>query len=635
VLAIKSVDGRLLAAIPPLLWLFHQSYAGRLRARAERRAWQALAAATHGFNQLNLLAVIDTAVGGAARLFGADVVEIELAGRSAEAALTRGDDSGNIWRGPASVARPEPTVIESALSNGTDQIGTLRLCFRSTDVRLTEREELALSTFADSLAAAVRNADVHEQLRSLAERKAYEASHDPLTGLANRASLLERGAGMLAPTARSGTTAQSVALLLLDFDHFKEVNDTLGHGAGDELLSVVARRLEEVRRTGEVLARLGGDEFALLFPVVGDAGSVTTFAKRRAADLLTVVAEPIQLGELWLTVETSVGVAVTAVGGADIAELLRRADVAMYQAKRTAQQVVSYDAGKDAGSIDRLALVSELQSALEDGGQLLLNLQPSIDLATGGPLGAEALVRWQHPRRGLLRPGDFIPYIERTDLIGPLTTHVLDLALAACRTWADGGLELPVAVNLSARSLLDRDLPRRVDALLREHGVPPDRLVLEITETVMMSELEIIEDVLSGLRDVGVQLSLDDFGTGYSSLTVLARVKVDEVKIDQEFVAAMHTSPEAAAIVRTTVELARSLGLRVIAEGVENAEQRATLAQLGCTGAQGYHIYPPMCPDKARAAMFLAAQAAAEHSTATVIPITPKRAPWLGRNTAR
>jgi EAL domain-containing protein (putative c-di-GMP-specific phosphodiesterase class I) len=303
----------------------------------------------------------------------------------------------------------------------------------------------------------------------------------------------------------------------------------------------------------------------------------------------------------------------------------------MYQAKRTAQQVVSYDPDKDAGSVDRLALATEMQTAIEEGGQLVLHLQPSIDLATGAPLGAEALIRWEHPRRGRLSPIDFIPHIEQTDLIGPLTTAILDLALAACSSWANAGVELPVAVNLSPRSLLDRELPDRVATLLRKHGISPDRLVLEITETVMMSELDIIEDVLNALREMGVQLSLDDFGTGYSSLTFLARVKVDEVKIDQLFVAKMHSSPEAAAIVRTTVELARSLGLRVIAEGVETADQRAALAQLGCTGAQGYHLYPPMDPEKARLAMSVAAQSAAGRSTATVIPLGPKRVPWLGR----
>jgi EAL domain-containing protein (putative c-di-GMP-specific phosphodiesterase class I) len=346
--------------------------------------------------------------------------------------------------------------------------------------------------------------------------------------------------------------------------------------------------------------------------------------------LLAAVREPTNVGQVTLSVEASIGVAVTRHGGCDIVELLRRADVAMYQAKRSAQPVMSYDSGRDVTSLDRLALLTEMQAALELGDQLVLNLQPSIDLTNGAPLGAEALIRWQHPRRGLLTPGSFITEIEQTDLIGPLTSAILDLALEACASWESIGLELPVAVNISARSLLDRELPNRVAAVLAKHDIPPGRLVLEITETAMMSELKVVEEIIEALRGMGVQLSLDDFGTGHSSLSFLARVKVDEVKIDQEFVASMHESPEAAVIVRTTIELARSLGLRVIAEGVENAAQRATLAQLGCTGAQGYHLYPPLGVEEARAAMAMAASAAAERSPATIIPLSPKRAPRLG-----
>jgi diguanylate cyclase (GGDEF)-like protein len=626
-LVVAAVNVPLLLLLPPIVWLLHQGYAGRVRARVERRTWQQLAAATHDVGQLNVADVTDAAIRGAARLFCADVVEIELTGPTG-ALLTRGNASGELWRGSPDVARPEPSVFAMPIHGGGDEpLGEIRLCFRD-EITLGERERLALSTFTDSVASALRNADIHEKLRSIADRKAYEAAHDSLTQLFNRAHLMDAGTRELALTAHS---SGAVALLLLDFDHFKEVNDTLGHEAGDQLLHEAAGLLAAATVPGESLARLGGDEFAVLIPVDGDAPVAVSYATARAAALLRAVAEPIQIGQIQLVVRASVGVAVTERGGCDIAELLRRADVAMYQAKRTAQPVVSYDPAKDAASLDRLALVTEMQGALDQGGQLVLHLQPSIDLADGAPLGAEALIRWQHPRRGLLTPNDFIPQIEQTDLIGPLTSAILDLALAACASWATVGLELPVAVNLSARSLLDRELPQRVATMLARHDIPPHQLVLEITETAMMSELEIVEDVVDALRGMGVQLALDDFGTGYSSLTFLARVKVDEVKIDQGFVANMHASPEAAAIVRTTIELARSLGLRVIAEGVENGDQATVLAQLGCTGAQGYHLYPPMAPEKARAAMAIAAQAAASHSSATVIPLGPKRAPWLGK----
>jgi len=626
-LVVAAVDPQLLLLLPPVIWLLHQGYAGRIRARVERRTWQQLARATHDVGRLNVADVTDAAIRGAARLFCADVVEVELAGPDGPV-LTRGNASGELWRGKPEVARPEPFVFPMPIRGGSGELlGEVRLCFRD-DITLGERERLALSTFTDALASALRNAEIHEKLRSLADRKAHEAAHDLLTQLSNRSHLLEAGATALSAETGAG---RSVALLLLDFDHFKEVNDTLGHEAGDELLREAAGLLARAARPGEELARLGGDEFALLVPLDVEPAAAVELAVDRAGDLLRAVGEPIQLGQIQLAVRASVGVAVTECGGCEIAELLRRADVAMYQAKRSAEPVMSYDPERDASSLDRLALLTEMQSALDGAGELVLELQPSIDLANGAPLGAEALIRWQHPRRGLLKPADFIPQIEQTDLIGPLTSAILDLALACCASWDTGRTALPVAVNLSARSLLDRELPQRVATMLAKHDMPPERLVLEITETAMMSELEIVEDVVDALRGMGVQLSLDDFGTGYSSLTFLARVKVDEVKIDQAFVARMHDSPEAAAIVRTTIELARSLGLRVIAEGVENAGQRNVLAQLGCTGAQGYHLYPPMEPDKARAAMAVAAQSAAAHATATVIPLGPKRAPWLGR----
>jgi diguanylate cyclase (GGDEF)-like protein len=636
VLAVARLNPQLLLLLPPVLWLLHQGYAGRIQARTERRTWQQLATATHSLGELDVSDVTDRAVAGAATLFCADVVEIELERSDGGVALIRGDAAGNVWRGDPTVVRPEPTVFRAPLlgASGASR-GELRLCFRS-EIRLDERQRLALSTFADSLASALRNAETHEELRSLAERKAHEAAHDVLTGLHSRAHLIEAAGEALAAsgdTVDGPAARRFFALVLLDFDHFKEVNDTLGHDAGDELLRRAAVRLADTKRPGEILARLGGDEFALFVPIIGhaDDDSAIGFAKERAATLLAAVREPIHLGRMSLSVEASVGIAVTERGGRDATELLRRADVAMYQAKRSTEPVMSYDPERDASSFDRLALLTEMQAALDAGDQLVLNLQPSIELSTGAPLGAEALVRWQHPRRGLLTPGDFITEIEQTDLIGPLTSAVLDMALAACASWDTGQDRLPVAVNLSARSLLDRELPNRVASMLAKHDIAPARLVLEITETAMMSELEIVEDVVDALRGMGVQLSLDDFGTGYSSLTFLARVRVDEVKIDQAFVGNMLQSREAAVIVRTTVELARSLGLRVIAEGVEDAAQRDALAELGCTGAQGFHLYPPMEPERARAAMAMAARTAAARSTATVIPLGPKRAPRLGR----
>jgi EAL domain-containing protein (putative c-di-GMP-specific phosphodiesterase class I) len=290
----------------------------------------------------------------------------------------------------------------------------------------------------------------------------------------------------------------------------------------------------------------------------------------------------------------------------------------MYEAKRTACAVAGYEASRDAGSLDRLALAAELRAALDHPDQLVLYLQPSVDLASGLPTGAEALIRWEHPRRGPMTPSEFVPMVEHTDLVRPFSRYVLDRALEVSSSWLAEGLRLSIAVNLSARSLLDRALPGDVAALLEKYRVPPELLVLEITETVVMSELDVVEEVLDALRGLGVRLSVDDFGTGYSSLTFLARVQVDEVKIDRSFVRAMSSSREAAAIVRTTIELGRTLGLRVVAEGVERADQRAALTRLGCDAAQGYHLFPPMPVDQATAAIWTALAQAEANGPAVV-----------------
>jgi len=260
--------------------------------------------------------------------------------------------------------------------------------------------------------------------------------------------------------------------------------------------------------------------------------------------------------------------------------------------------IAAYDGSRDGASTDRLALVAELREALAVDDQLVLELQPAVDLVSGGPVGAEALVRWHHPRRGLLAPAEFIGVVEQSELVGPFTRYVVDRALKLAASWAAEGLDIPIAVNLSARSLLDRRLPTEIAELLGRHKVAPERLVLEITETVMMTELDVIDDVLGALRDIGAQLAVDDFGTGYSSLTFLARFPVHEVKVDRAFVTRMIDSPEARAIVRSTIELARALDLRVVAEGVETAEQRAALAEMGCDAAQGYHFFAPMPAEK-------------------------------------
>ncbi|MFC0562617.1 putative bifunctional diguanylate cyclase/phosphodiesterase [Plantactinospora siamensis] len=636
-------EPRWLLLLPPALWLLQQTYSHRLRADDERRIWRTFADATGALNQLDERGVATAGIAGALALFGAERVFIDVARSDGHWRRYEGDGTGEVraeavppqqrsdqprpWLasraprplltsgfveltepadadpagrdragappGPDAAARDRETA--RSLTVGAVHVGELRVRFPApVDPGL--RDQAALSAFADALGAALHDAATHRELAVLAERSSYQARHDALTGLFNRTAMLARGDAVLRGLDRE----HPVALLLLDLDHFKEVNDTLGHAAGDELLQITADRLAELVRPGELLGRLGGDEFALLVtaaPATGRPGSLP-HAIRRAREIVETLTEATEVAGVRMSVEASVGVVSATAGAADMTELLRRADIAMYQAKEGGGSVASYDSARDAASTDQLALLAELREALDVSDQLVLALQPAVDLSTGAPTGVEALIRWSHPRRGMLGPGDFVRAIESSELLGAFTRYVLDKALGVAAEWARHGLDVPISINVSARSLLDPRLPAEIAESLRRHRVPPHRLVLEITETVVMSELEVIDEVLAALRALGVQLAVDDFGTGFSSLTFLARVAVDELKVDRSFVMRMAESAEAAAIVRITVHLARELGLRVVAEGVETADQRAALAQLGCTAAQGYHFFKPMPADK-------------------------------------
>ncbi|MFC6019428.1 putative bifunctional diguanylate cyclase/phosphodiesterase [Plantactinospora solaniradicis] len=607
VVAVVEYDPRWLLLLPPVLWLLQQTYSHRLRADDERRAWRALAEATGALNQLDEHGVATAGVTGPLALFGAERVEVDV---------LRGDGRWRRYRGEpgrpvvhrdlvgtdrtGAGERTDQELIRP-LMVGTVQVGELRVRLPRA-VAPQQREQDALSAFGDALASALHDAATNRELRLVTARSSYEAVHDALTNLINRAALLSKGDVALHQLGHD----HPVALLLLDINHFKEVNDTLGHAAGDELLQVTADRLDVLVRPGELLGRLGGDEFALLIPSPAVLSESTTVAERsptpnvlrRAREIVELLATPIEVAGVRMSVEVSVGVVVAGAGTADMTELLRRADIAMYQAKQGGGSVASYDSARDAASTDKLALLAELREALDVDDQLELALQPAVDLSTGEPTGVEALIRWRHPRRGRLNPIDFVRTIEGSELLGAFTRYVVDKALGVAADWARHGLDVPISINLSARSLLDPRLPAEVAESLRRHQVPARRLVLEITETVVMSELEVIDEVLSALRAMGVQLAVDDFGTGFSSLTFLTRISVDELKVDRSFVMRMAESPEAAAIVRTTVDLGRELGLRVVAEGVETADQRAALAELGCTAAQGYHFFRPMPSDK-------------------------------------
>ncbi len=431
---------------------------------------------------------------------------------------------------------------------------------------------------------------LERELRELATQREHDAMHDPLTGLANRRRLfavLEQGL----VTARAERTV--LGMLLIDLDHFKELNDTLGHQAGDQLLREIGPRLHAAADEAQLVARLGGDEFAVLLrPGVGAAEAVVVAERIRAA-----IEKPSRVQGLTLLVQASVGIAIHPEHADSVETLMQRADVAMYSAKARGVGHEIYSSSRDAHSKERLALLGELPDAIA-GGQLVVHYQPKVDLASGEITGAEALVRWNHPRRGLLSPAEFISLAEQTGLMRPLTLHVLDRALADCRRWDEEGLELGVAVNLAAPNLLDLALPRDVAVLLQRRGVEPSRLHLEITETIVAADPVRVAEILAELRKLGVILSLDDFGTGSSSLGYLRRLPVQELKIDKSFILGMADDEQAAAIVRTTVDLAHTLGLHAVAEGIETEPVRDRLQACGCDHGQGFLLGRPMPADQ-------------------------------------
>jgi len=431
------------------------------------------------------------------------------------------------------------------------------------------------------------NQDLSEEIarREQSEQSLqHQALHDVLTGLPNRTLLADRVQQGLAASRRDG---RPLALLLMDLDRFKEVNDTFGHHQGDLVLQEIGRRLHDSLRESDTIARLGGDEFAVLLPLTGAAAALEA---TRA--LLRIVEQPLMLEGRSFEAGASVGIALYPEHGDDAVTLLRRADVAMYAAKRTGSGLAVYKPELDQNSPDRLALMSELRTAIEED-QLALHYQPKMDVRTGRVSGVEALVRWTHPERGMVPPSEFIPIAEETGLIRSLSLWVLDTALQQCRAWEQAGHALSVAVNLSMRNLHDDDLPDLVAERLADSGVVPDALVIEITESTLMADPERALDVIRRLNHLGVRIAIDDFGTGFSSLSYLNRLPVSELKIDQSFVRQMTRATNEATIVRSTIGLAHELGLVVVAEGIEDQRTWDLLGQLGCDLGQGYYISRP------------------------------------------
>ncbi len=414
----------------------------------------------------------------------------------------------------------------------------------------------------------------------------HQATHDALTGLPNRTMLFD-ALEMALDSARGNGSV--LALLLMDLDRFKEVNDTLGHYFGDALLQQVAFRLRNQLRGDDVVARLGGDEFAVVMPQAIDANNVAASARR----ILDTLEQPFVIEGQVLEVGASIGISLFPEHGSDARTLLRRADVAMYAAKQKQSGFSFHRDGHESRSPDQLGLVVELRHAVERG-ELIAYYQPKLHMRSGIMTRAEVLMRWEHPVRGHVMPNEFIPLAERTGLIRGMTDWVLDHAIGQCRVWIDAGAPIHIAVNVSARSLLDQTLPGTVQRALERWGVDARFLKIEITESSIMADPAHALAILAMLQSMGVRLSVDDFGTGYSSLTHLRELPIDEIKIDKSFVIGMRTSDADAAIVRTVIDLAHNLGKQVCAEGVEDEATYQRLAKMGCDLAQGYWIARPL-----------------------------------------
>lgn len=433
-------------------------------------------------------------------------------------------------------------------------------------------------------------------VRDATERKefevklAYQAKHDSLTGLPNRISLHEAFEEF---TNKANSDNKHTALMLLDLDRFKEVNDTLGHHAGDEVLAQIGPRLKRVHsNTDTFFTRLGGDEFAILVRFNGDFEGQPTDLKELAGKYVATLCEPFQVGTFKVTVGASVGIACYPEHGRDSHELLRAADVAMYQAKKLSLGIMFYERTYDDYSTQRLALGGEFLHAIQNK-QLILHYQPKIDIATGRVISLESLIRWQHPIRGLLYPDAFIDLIEMSELIHPFTREVIELAVADRKKLKQGGFNQSVAINLSARNLLDDSCTQTFKSALQSNNISANEVEIELTESALMQEPETSYITLNKFNEMGIAIAIDDFGTGYSSLSYLRKLPVSFIKIDRSFVIDMLEDPQDAAIVRSTIALAQSLDLKVIAEGVEKLETLEMLREMKCDMAQGYGICRP------------------------------------------
>jgi diguanylate cyclase (GGDEF)-like protein len=477
---------------------------------------------------------------------------------------------------------------------GRDELAQTSLAFNDMSVKLKQLDEERVKKKAEinqlNQELEQRVIDRTMQLHDANKQLEHQAMHDALTKLPNRALFHDRLHNTLSAAKRSG---ELFALVGVDLDLFKEINDTLGHHAGDLVLQHVAHACNKILRDSDTVARMGGDEFAILLPKVTDMARAVQVAQR----VLDAIKEPLDIDGHKVEVGASLGIAMYPQHGEDELELITSSDAAMYEAKRKKLGVVVYVPEMGEGKSESIALKGELRRAISEG-ELVLHYQPKLDINSNTVTGVESLVRWQHPRLGLIYPDTFIGLAEMTGLIKPLTLEVLRMAMLQTLEWCSKGYEYPVAVNISALNLQDLDFPDIVSAMIAKYGVPSHLLELEVTESAIMVEPLIAIENIRKLSLMGVQMSIDDFGTGYSSMAYIQKLLVAKIKIDKSFVLEMGTQMKDEVIVRSTIDLAHNLGLKAVAEGVENQQAWDKLRDMGCDSAQGYFMSKPLSAEK-------------------------------------
>jgi len=568
----------------------HLVSSDRIAIRQERFAWHRLQEAIDQLRDVELDDLIGDATAAAATMMRADAAEIQLYAKTGYATLLRASDIEDAHT-PTDDENSPNHSMDVPLSTREGKIGELRLLFHQT-VRLNDTESDCLTAFANALAVALANALKFEAIREEAYRRIRAAYLDPVTGVGNLMMLEEESRTAL-PAMHEGNL---VAVSVIGLNRFAEVNDLLGAHAADQMLRAVATRLSSVVRRCDVVARLHGAEYVLLFRELPSEAA----AEAQAELAVRSLGAAITADGLDLTVDAHTGVACAPTDGTELDDLVRRARLAMYKARSDDVPVFRYRPELEPPALAQVELLRDLRNALSER-QLILHFQPKFNLRGGLPVAAEALVRWQHPERGLIPPVEFIPLLERCGLVGDLTRYVLEGSIEECAEWQRLGLPLSVAVNLSARNLLDEDLPRFVLECLARYELPTDRLICEITETAVFSRSPIAASVLDQLRAAGVGLSLDDFCTGYSSLSLLRERTIDEIKIDRSFVMDIGVESRSTQIVTTLIELAHRCDIIVTAEGIETEEQQQLLTTLGCDHAQGFLLARPMPAEQVRA----------------------------------